>query len=66
MKINSREQSKSKAKAIPEAVKLPDGLPDFESSETETEPETVLSQQQYTDSISWKIGKVKNASKPSS
>lgn len=45
MKINSRAQSKSQGKAIPEAAKLPDGLPDFESSETETEPETVLSQQ---------------------
>lgn len=33
--------------------------PNLESEETETEPECAMSTEQYKDSISWKIGKVK-------
>ena len=33
--------------------------PNHESEETETEPECAMSNDQYQDSISWKIGKVK-------
>jgi hypothetical protein len=45
MKSVSRPQSKLKAKVAKKKLVQVDGLPDFESSETETEPESTLSHQ---------------------